>query len=155
MAGVGGRSASRSRFPVRAGERGQRAWHHALVRGADAMELIVERIAADIRLAFPDVVVRFVDDGELEVRTTEWRGAVGTNLDEDDDMTPVEVEDALAAVTEDVANNLWPDDSTDPWPLCPAHSGHPLNPRVVRGAACWVCSRDDGVAVRIGSLHSQ
>lgn len=119
------------------------------------MRLIVERITADIRLAFPDAVVRFLDDDELEVRTTEWWGAVGTNLNEDDEMTPLEVEGAVATVAEDVADNLWPDDSTDPWPPCPAHVGHPLNPRVVRGTACWACSRDDRVAVPIGSLRSQ
>jgi hypothetical protein len=122
------------------------------MKGTQAMRAIVERLTANLRLVFPDATLRFTDDYQLEVRTTEWWGAVGTNLDADEAMTSAEVEQAVAAAAEDVADNLWPDERTEPWPPCPAHADHALNPRVVRGTACWVCSRDDRVAVPIGSV---
>ena len=54
--------------------------------------------------------------------------------------------------TEFVCDNMWPDELTEPWPRCPAHRNHALNPGGARGRACWVCADDPRVAVVIGEL---
>jgi hypothetical protein len=51
-----------------------------------------------------------------------------------------------------VADNLWPDELTDPWPHCPHDRNHPLHPRLRGGRAVWACLNDDSVAIPIGDL---
>jgi hypothetical protein len=51
-----------------------------------------------------------------------------------------------------VAFNMWPDEWTEPWPLCPRHADHPLNPAMKHERVCWVCDRDDRVSVPVGEL---
>ena len=75
--------------------------------------------------------------------------------DDDEDIDPPEVERMLVSVFEDVVDNQWPDELTDPWPLCARHGDHPLQPGVTRGKASWTCSRDDAVAIPLGSLGGQ
>lgn len=82
-------------------------------------------------------------------------GEVGTEFDERDDLSPDEAERLLADLTFNVADNLWPDEMTDPWPLCPLHADHPLQPRVAAGKAAWVCLRDPNVNISVGGLAGQ
>ncbi len=84
---------------------------------------------------------------------TQW-GSVSTSISEDDDVPAEAAELALVAIAQDVADNLWPDELTDGWPVCPQHETHPLQPNIIRGRASWTCSRDDDVAVPIGMLGS-
>jgi hypothetical protein len=102
-------------------------------------------------LVFPGLNVVFNDDGQVEVRTAEWQGVAGLTVDDDDQMSERDVEKATASVAEDIADNLWPE-SEVPWPLCPSHRDHPLQPRFVRGRACWICLRGEDVAIPIGQL---
>ncbi|MGH9226878.1 MAG: hypothetical protein ACRD2W_24525 [Acidimicrobiales bacterium] len=78
---------------------------------------------------------------------------VGENLAEDDSDTfpDAEIEAFVAAVVTDVADNLWPDELTDPWPPCPAHGDHPLQPGLVGAQAVWRCLRG-GPSVPVGEL---
>ncbi|MDQ6726420.1 MAG: hypothetical protein M3066_09695, partial [Actinomycetota bacterium] len=58
--------------------------------------------------------------------------------------------------TFNVADNLWPDDDTDPWPPCPLHGGYPLNPGMAGGIAAWICLlRDPSVAILVGALGGE
>lgn len=40
----------------------------------------------------------------------------------------------VVSIAQEIADNFWPDELTDPWPLCPAHRDPPLHPSVTRGA---------------------
>jgi hypothetical protein len=81
-----------------------------------------------------------------------WGGFSDDFFDEEEPWTPYDVERLLVHVTQQVCDNLWPDELTDPWPLCPAHPDHPLQPRLSEGRASWVCSRDSMIAFDIGRL---
>ncbi len=43
----------------------------------------------------------------------------------DDEFSSAEIEAVITRVVTYVTDNLWPDQLTDPWPRCPAHSDHP------------------------------
>ena len=113
--------------------------------------MIARRLGADLSLVFADVMVGFNDDDQVEVRTTEWSGVAGRAIDSDEELSESDVEKATASAMEDVADNLWPE-SKVPWPLCPLHRDHPLQPRLVRGRACWTCLRSDEIEIPIGHL---
>jgi len=131
------------------------------VRYWEQYEHLALRIAADLRTRFSTADVHFrpvepygwvieVFDGELA-----W-GTIGTqfDLDDDGDLSPQQVQRELVHQCADVFDNLWPDALTDPWPPCPEDPGHPLQPRLVRGVACWTCLEDLSVTVPLRSLPS-
>ena len=115
------------------------------------------RLEADLRTRFPTITVCFLQDAdgdwtcEVQEGGLVW-GSIGTWPDTDDDPSASQREEFLVWIAAEVADNLWPDDLTEPWPACPRHRDHPLNPSVVRGRASWVCDRDASVAVPIGDL---
>ena len=80
------------------------------------------------------------------------RGRTITWFETGDELSSPEAENLLASVVFDVADNLWPDELTDPWPLCPRHHDHPLQVKLRHGRAAWVCNRDSETAVRVGEL---
>src|SRR5438445_10475079 len=130
------------------------------MRGKQALDAIAARLEVDLRTRFPEVTVRFVPDDEepswyvCDVREPRERwGFVSTWVGDSDDLDDSGVEMLLVEVASDVCDNLWPDDGTEPWPLCPEHRDHPLNPVKVRGTASWSCSRELSVAIRIGTLR--
>ena len=125
------------------------------MQGTDALSQIALRLAHDLARRFPRIEVRFEEDGDamacqVSDGHSSW-GAVGTWVDAEDELADAEVEELLASVAEDVADNLWPDELTEPWPPCPQRGDHPLHPTVVRGRAAWACRQDDRVAIVIGS----
>jgi hypothetical protein len=129
---------------------------HANAVLADAQR----RLAADLRTRFStaEVIVRAEADGNLFVAarddTQSWGSTLRwLDLDEHDDFDDLEREHLVLMATEEIADNLWPDEATEPWPRCPRHSDHPLSPKMARGRASWVCSRDGSVAIPIGSLE--
>jgi hypothetical protein len=61
-------------------------------------------------------------------------------------------EHQILTVVEMIAYNMWPDDWTDPWPLCPIHRDHPLNPALEQDRASWVCNRNHRISAAIGNL---
>lgn len=125
-----------------------------------ALHHVAVRLEADLRLRFPDVVVRFGPDFDgtwvchIDEDGVYW-GHVTTSFHDEDDLSPTELERLLADVTVDVADNLWPDDSTDSWPVCPRHGDHPLQVRFVDGLAEWVCLQDRSVAIPVGDLRAR
>jgi hypothetical protein len=123
----------------------------------DVLHGLADRLQADLRTRFPGIVVRLVKDEDglwlwsVQNGPDRW-GEVGTQLDEEDHLSPEEAEHFLADLTFDVADNLWPDELTDPWPVCPLHGDHPLNPRLAGGKAAWVCLHDSTVTIPVGGL---
>ena len=126
------------------------------MHGSEALSEIARRIIHDLGTRFPDIEVRFKEQaGAMTCHVSDGRsfwGTVGTWVDPGDDLAEAEFEELLVSVAEDIADNLWPDELTDPWPPCPRHGDHPLHPGVVRGSAAWACRRDDRVAIVIGNL---
>ncbi len=126
----------------------------------DVLGALGDRLQADLRLRFPDAVIKFAkeDDGSWMFSVldgpTPW-GEASTWFEDDDDLSPTEAERLLADITFNVADNLWPDDDTDPWPPCPLHGGHPLNPGMAGGIAAWICLRDPSVAIPVGALGGE
>jgi len=129
------------------------------MRGREAGPIIASRLEADLRVRFPDVTVRWAPDEDepswrvfyVSEPNNSW-GPTSIWADDDDELDDDEVEKLLVDVAENVADNLWPDEATDPWPVCPEHGDHPLAIGVIRGRACWHCRRDGSIAIPIGTL---
>jgi len=122
----------------------------------DVIGPLADRLQADLRLRYPDVVIKFSKQDGLWMYSvhdgaTSW-GEASTWFEEDEDLSPANAERLLADITFNVADNLWPDDDADPWPPCPLHRGHPLNPGLAGGVAAWVCAHDRSVAIPVGVL---
>ncbi len=119
---------------------------------------VAARLEADLSGPFPGISVRFAkaDDGSwvcrIEDRGDLW-GEASTSYEVGVELSPTDIERLLAEVTLEVADNLWPDDLTDPWPVCPSHGDHPLQVQFAAGSAAWVCLRDSVVVIPVGSLQ--
>jgi hypothetical protein len=103
-----------------------------------------------------EVIVISTADGFVFVEVDGW-GSVGFDWleeDEDADYDEPDVERFVETVAFHVADNLWPDEAVDPWPMCPKHQNHPLQVGAHLGSASWVCLRDPRTAVRVGNLDS-
>jgi hypothetical protein len=130
------------------------------VRGRNALLEVARRIEADVRTLMPSVNVRVNHDTDgmliVEVRDDDgsW-GYTGTWIeDQDEEVSDADLEHLVVKVASEVGDNLWPDELMDPWPVCPRHRDHPLEPTLFRGRASWACRRDPSVAITIGSLAS-
>lgn len=126
------------------------------MRGRQAVEEVAHRLELDLQTRFPKITIRVEEDEEELICIVRddgipW-GNHRTTILVHDELQVSAVELALVSIAEDLADNLWPDELTDPWPPCPRHGMHPLQPRLVRGRASWACLRDDRVAVAIGAL---
>ncbi len=92
---------------------------------------LAARLEGDLRGRFPEISVRFAkaDDGSwvcrIEDRSDVW-GEVSTAYEDGDELLPTDTERLLAEVTLEVADNLWPDELTDPWSVCASHGDHPF-----------------------------
>ena len=122
-----------------------------------AFESLAARLGRDLRTRFPaiEVAVHRSEDGmvcEVIDGGQAW-GAITLVEDEADAFSHAEVEAFIASVVTNVTDNLWPDELTDPWPLCPAHGDHPLQPALVGGQAVWRCLRG-GPVVPVGELSA-
>jgi hypothetical protein len=88
----------------------------------------------------------------IVVEGESW-GWVGVHLEPDNptELSRHQAQKELADAYESVIDNLWPYDDLAPWPLCPKHGDHPLQPRLVRDVASWACRQDDatGLARRV------
>jgi len=105
----------------------------------------VPRHRGPCRAKDDDVVCEVVDGGKP------W-GSISLVDDNDDEFSLAEIERFIARVVTTVTDNLWPDELTDPWPLCPTHRDHPLQPGMVNGRASWRCLQDDATVVPVGEL---
>ena len=132
-------------------------WQH-LGMGHPLLDPLAARIEHDLLTRLADVRVVFKRDVEgwgCEVSQPgqPW-GRVDTWFEDGAELSEANAEELLAGVAFDIANNLWPDELTDPWPLCPSHRDHPLQVEVSHGRASWVCLLDAAIAIRIGTLPS-
>lgn len=118
---------------------------------------VLERLSApiehDLRLADPEARIEWVaEEGKWWYRafgsmaTFESVGVIEEPIEEKDRQG------AILSIAWNISYNLWPDEWTDPWPACPAHGDHPLEPEMWRAKASWVCVRDNSVGRVIGSL---
>jgi hypothetical protein len=95
-----------------------------------------DRRSTTFELGFQNAKVFWIQDEDglwlCEVRDgiRSW-GSVGVDWFDSGSSSPEEPEDLLFRTTEEVAENLWPDELTDPWPLFPVHHDHPLQPGFV------------------------
>jgi hypothetical protein len=125
---------------------------------------LVARLTADLRTRFPNAEARsFADRGPLGdgfgwsvgivVDGESW-GWVGVNLEPDNptELSAHQAQKELADAYQSVIDNVWPDDDLAPWPLCPKHADHPLQPRLVRDVASRACRQDEAMSVALGSL---
>ena len=103
-------------------------------------------IEHDLRLADPEARIEWVaEEGEWWYRAF---GSMATFASVGLIERPVEEADrhsAILSIAWNTAYNLWPDEWTDPWPACPAHGDHPLQPEMWRATASWVCLHDRSV----------
>lgn len=133
--------------------------HHGAVR-REAFAIIVRRLEDDLRARFPMITIDVEENYEnglicvVSDNGTLWGTVNAAWIAEGDDVPARAAELALVAIAQDVADNLWPDELTDAWPVCPQHETHPLQSGIARGKASWACSRHDDVAVPIGMLNT-
>lgn len=133
--------------------------HAVLVHSRALADELGRRLTSDLRCRFPEAEVILREDDKLGpvcdivVGGLLW-GCVGmpVELDDDQDVVRSHAESLMVQVFEDIFDNLWPDELTDAWPPCPVHAEEPLRPTIVRGRACWVCTRNDALAIPLGSL---
>ena len=118
---------------------------------------IAERLERDLRTLFLAARLRLVEhDGTQWVRiedTDEGWGEAGWEGWLDAPLTESELEEAVCSLASQVADSCWPDDWTDPWPVCPRHQQHPLHPGLRDGVAVWECRQDHRTSIRIGTLR--
>jgi hypothetical protein len=119
--------------------------------------VIIERLERDLRTRFPTAELRLVqhEDDSAWIRidcTDEDWGEAGLGRWFESPLTNSEIEVVARDLAVQLADNCWPDECTDPWPTCPAHPDHPLDPGLRRGVAVWLCHQDHRTNVRIGFL---
>jgi len=125
-----------------------------------AFESLATRLGNDLRTRFPAITlrVRRSDEDEMVCEVGDggvpW-GEIILDATEDDEFSPSEIESFIARAVTDIADNLWPDELVDPWPLCPVHPDHPLQPGLVHRRASWRCLRDNRTVVVIGELAAE
>ena len=130
----------------------------AQLRPPRPLVIAAERLEHDLRTRFPDTRVQWRQDTEgtwwCEVAGGAWPTpvAVSTAFHQTQRGSQIADEAPLVGVTAEVADNLWPDEDMEPWPLCPMHADHPLSPRIGRRRAAWVCWRDPTLLIEIGRL---
>lgn len=134
--------------------------HTRLVTPGQFCAELTGRLVADLQVRFDNVTAAVVEADDwwrCEVREDgqPW-GLVSMPIGpgEDEDISPDEAQEMLVSVFEDMMDNQWPDELTEPWPACPKHRYHPLHPKVIRGRGCWGCLYDDSVAIPLGELAS-
>jgi hypothetical protein len=117
------------------------------------LEMLSAPIQHDLRLVDREASIEWMtEDGEW------WYHVLGASATFDsvglieEPSDEAERQSAVLSLVWNIANNLWPDDWTDPWPVCPTHGDHPLEPTMWRGKAAWVCLHDKTVGLPIGSL---
>ena len=110
------------------------------------------RLRHDLATHFDGPTVTFRRDGVDG--WIEWEGTARGFRFDDETRSPQEIELDVVDLADIVCAQLWPEGVTDPWPPCPQHRDHPLQPRLRRGRAVWSCLRDGSVSVEIGSLGS-
>jgi hypothetical protein len=117
----------------------------------------VARVERDLQTRFPAIAVRPLRDDEglwiIDVRDGGERwGWLGGWADDDLGPSASEYQEFTYEIACQIADNLWPDELTEPWPLCPAHQDHPLQPALIGKRAHWACYKDDSVRTPIGAL---
>lgn len=115
-----------------------------------------DRLVHDLRLRFPDLTYEWLLGREGWLIRLTGLGDVWASsyLDEIDDWSERDREALLEELASNAADNAWPDEMTDPWPLCPRHRDHPLQVGLRAGRAVWYCLREPEVEVRVGSLSA-
>ena len=127
--------------------------------GEGTLESLLGRLERDLRTRFPTIRLRIGEDEDgylvCEVLEDEqdWGVVGGWEPARQDEPILEDVELGLVSIAEQIADNLWPDELTDPWPVCPEHRDHPLHPTLTRGRAAWTCLGDASIAITIGSLE--
>jgi hypothetical protein len=135
------------------------------VRVAELCAQLVGRLTVDLRTRFPDAQANLTQTSVLGKESSFWAlgvtvegqswGSVGVRFEPDDptELSAHKAQQELTLAYQSVIDNVWPYDDTDPWPLCPKHGDHPLQPRLLSDVGSWVCRLDDSVAVPLGSLE--
>jgi hypothetical protein len=128
------------------------------MHAADVLAETARRLTADLATRFPGIEVTLTSTsaGLVSVHVNRWGSSAefdwfGDELDEVD-LEGVDFETFVETAALEIADNLWPDELVDPWPLCPQHRDHPLQVALQLGTAAWVCLREPTTAIRVGDL---
>ena len=120
------------------------------MRGSAVLADLVRRLGRDVRLRYPDAEIVVADEVIKLVVGDGWYGE-GVCVDEEDGLRPKEAEEFIAETARSLVDNGWPDEEM--WPVCPTHRDHPLQVRMLRGSASWLCTKDGGAtAFALGEL---
>ncbi len=125
------------------------------MRSSDQIEDLVERLTADLRTQSPNVRITV-----LPKTPPFWEVVINLRAEPDitgglhvsaDDLGPSDRgQKRLAEWYWQLLDVALED--TAPWPRCPRHQDHPLQPRVHGRYASWVCTRNEWRVCRLGEL---
>lgn len=135
--------------------------HEEYVSGDDLFPLVetlreaVAPFVGDVqRTLEPTFTLRFVEDSMGEVvwlSESRW-GETGAGVPARARSDDGGVEQARADLATSICENDF-DEVLEPWPRCPVHRDHPLNPRMRSGRAVWACDNGADIAIPIGELE--
>ena len=125
------------------------------MHAADVLAETARRLTADLGTRFPgiEVALTSTSDGLVSVQVNQWGSSVEFDWFGDDlyevDLEGADIETFVETAAFHIADNMWPDELVDPWPLCPQHRDHLLQVRLHLGTAAWVCLREPTTAIRV------
>lgn len=106
----------------------------------ELLDTMLERIERDLRTRFPTIALQVTQDEDgyfvcdVTEENAEWGVLGGWDLSPGgDEPTLEDVEGGVASIAQEIADNLWPDELTEPWPQCPERRDHPLHPTSLVG----------------------
>jgi hypothetical protein len=124
--------------------------HYGCVRGSAVLADLVRRLGHDVRLRYPNAEI-VVADEIINMFVGDGCYGEGTWVDQEDELGAKEAEEFIAETAASLVDNGWPDEDT--WPVCPTHRDHPLQVRMLRGSASWLCTKNNGAtAFTLGQL---
>lgn len=117
----------------------------------DRLESELRRIREDLSAALPGVEINWSPVWDQSgVLVVAWNGG----LEEIGITLSGQVEPDLVSIAAALQDSAFFDDDPDPWPRCPIHGTHSLQPSLKASQGFWACPTDGAPVVTIGKLAS-